>query len=546
MKTLSEIDKWLTQDYDEETKETIRQMIARQDPELDSAFYTQIEFGTGGMRGVMSVGPNRMNRYTIQRATQGLANYLLKQNSSLSILIGYDSRLHSQEFAEDAAAVLAGNGIHVYLFKELRPSPLVSFGCRYKKCQAAIMITASHNPPEYNGYKVYWSDGGQVLPPHDKGIIEEVKKIENLSEIKFAPNSPLIERVLEEIDEPYLDAVATLSYLPKREGHPLKVLYTSLHGTGITILPKLFERLGFTNLIFVDKQCVPDGHFTYAPSPNPEEKEALHLGIEQMKASQADLLIANDPDADRMGAAVLHQGEAYVLNGNQIACLCLEHILTHAKNLPVNAAFIKSIATTELFRKICNDHNVACFDVLTGFKYVAEKIRDWETDGTFHYIFGCEESYGYLLGTFTHDKDGLTAAALMAEMALDAKLKGETLIDRLHAIYDKYGLYYDKLYSLKFEDTREGREKMKQGTAQLRKFPPTELAGIPVIRLDDYFPRSDMLAFWLQDGSKVIIRPSGTEPKVKIYCGVTSTPQTGMKALEQHTNQLIDALRTHF
>lgn len=569
------VEQWLIQDYDQTTKETIRKLAIEDSAELNSAFYTNLEFGTGGMRGVMGVGTNRMNAYTIGKATQGLANYINSQKiDSPSVLIGYDSREQSREFAEVAAKTLAGNGIKVYLFKELRPTPLVSFGCRFKKCTAAIMITASHNPPQYNGYKVYWDDGSQVLPPHDTGIIEEVTKIESLSQVHQSDfNNPLIEELLEDVDNAYVKAIEPLSLYKeeiKKNGHQLHILYTSLHGTGITLMPRVLKDWGFTHLSFVEKQIVPDGKFTYAPSPNPEEIKALQMGMDEMAYKRADILIATDPDADRVGVVCMHNGEAVRLNGNQVACLCLDHILKrrkHLGNLPKNAAFVKTITTTELFKKICDDNNVAMFDVLTGFKYVAEKIREWESEGgTYEYLFGGEESYGYLWGTETRDKDALTAGLLIAEIALVAKLDGKTLVDVRDEISRKYGLYYEALLTLSFPETKEGRDKMTHALDQLRKNPPKEINGIAVKTIDDYdiqlrlevssgakselkLAQSNVLVYWLNDGSKVMVRPSGTEPKVKFYCGVFTksftTPEAGLIGLTSKAAELLKSLEKH-
>ncbi|MCB1114460.1 MAG: phospho-sugar mutase [Chlamydiia bacterium] len=569
------IQSWLAQEYDDKTKDTIRQMLNADDPELNNAFYTNLAFGTGGMRGIMGVGTNRMNRYTIMRATQGLANYIEEENlPNPSVLIGYDSRHHSREFAEIAARVLAANEIDVYIASDIRPTPWVSFGCRFKRCNAAIMITASHNPPEYNGYKVYWSDGAQVLPPHDKGIIEDVNKIESLSEIKKTDlKSPFITWIDEEIDNAYLKAIRPLSLCPdqnKTKGENLKVLYSSLHGTGIKLLPKAMQDWGFSNLTLVEKQCIPDGDFSAAPSPNPEDPEALKMGVEQLLKENLDLLIATDPDADRVGAVVNHQGKAVYLNGNQIACLGLYHILSEKKvqnTLPDNGAAIKTIVTTELFKKIANNFGVTCFNVHTGFKYVAEKIREWEEDSNpYQYLFGGEESFGYLWGTYARDKDGISASLLIQEIALKQKLKGKTLIDLLNEIYERYGLFFETLKSVRFEETKEGKEKMAQSLDKLRNSPPKSLADIAVKTLDDYQKRkrfdllsghvtelplaqSNVLIFWLEDDSKVMVRPSGTEPKVKLYCGVSqstfSNQEEALQTLKSKANTLINALESH-
>lgn len=556
---------WLEEPYDEATKSWIRDNLKNNPDLINRAFYRDLEFGTGGLRGIMGVGSNRMNVYTIRRATQGLANYLLKQNvEHPSVFIGYDGRLNSYEFAIESAKVLAANGIKTFLFKELRPTPLVSYGVRFKKCLSGIMITASHNPPDYNGYKVYWNDGGQVLPPHDIGIIEEVYKLKSLSQIKVGDiNSPLIVKILEEVDNSYLE---TIEKLRLDTGEiPVKVLYTPLHGTGITLMPQVMSRFGVTHFATVEKQSKPDGNFTYAPVPNPEEKEALNMGIEQLLREEHDILIANDPDADRVGVAVRHHGKAVILTGNQIASLCLQYLIKNKKDLPANAAFIKTIVTTELFRKIAVLNGYSSFDVLTGFKYVAEKIREWEENGNpYRFVFGGEESYGYLYGTQTRDKDALIMSALISEMAGFAKKQNKTLIDLRDELYKEYGLYFETLTSLKFPETKEGNEAMKRAVGKLRSNPPLKFGDQDVIAIDDYqlrekldlvtgkkepltLEQSDVLVFWLKDSSKVMIRPSGTEPKVKIYCGVMTaayeTVESGLQELEKRANLLIKQLK---
>lgn len=568
--TKHNLDQWLEGDYDAETKAAIQKMMRENPKAVVDAFYTHLTFGTGGMRGIMGVGSNRMNTYTVTAATQGLANYLLTQPAPAeghSVFIGYDSREHSKEFAEESAKVLAASGIHVYLFPELRPTPLVSFGCRFKKCSSAIMITASHNPPEYNGYKVYWNDGAQILPPHDKNIIKEVEKIASPDQVKRVDSlqHPLIHIVGKEVDEAYLEAIHPLLFYQKQdreEGQKIKVVYTSLHGTGITMVPKAFERWGFTNLIFVKEQIIPDGTFPTVRFPNPEERSALKLGIDTMLQTGADLLIANDPDADRVGVALMHQGEVVVLNGNQIACVLLEHCceaLTKQNRMPQNAAFIKTIATTELFQAICDGYQKICYSVLTGFKYIAEKIHQWDHDHAHQYIFGGEESYGYLLGTKTRDKDAITASGLICEAALQAKLRGETLVDRLYAIYRKHGFFLEKLLSVNFEESKEGKERMLRGIDRLQHTPPKAFCGIAVVTLEDYkrsiktdlatgkqepltLPKSDVLVYWLENGTKLMVRPSGTEPKIKIYCGVRQNNVKDIEEARKQCDSLAEAL----
>lgn len=550
--TTKNVNAWLEGSYDESTKKAIRDLIQENPKALIDSFYKNLEFGTGGLRGIMGVGTNRMNRYTVCAATQGLANYLKKQpGNEFSVFIGYDSRHDSRFFAEESAKVLAGNGIKVYITEDLRPTPLVSFGCRFKKCSAAIMITASHNPPEYNGYKVYWNDGGQVLPPHDIGIIDEAAKIVDFSQVKMLDSfdSPLIEEVASDVDQPYYAAIAKEQLLPqqnKEYGSKLKIVYTSLHGTGITLIKEALHRWGFDKLILVGEQVTPDGRFPYAPSANPEERKALELGIEYLKKNQADLLIANDPDADRVGVVVRHGDEITILNGNQINCILMEHVceaLTNQKRLPSNGAFIKTIVTTEMMQAIADHYKQSLFNVLPGFKYIAQKIREWEnTPNSYKYLFGGEESYGYLLGTETRDKDAIICSALICEAALHQKLQGKTLVDALEDLYKKYGFYDEALVSVAFSETKEGKDQMAAAMERMRNAPPSEIGGCKVVGFEDYWlqkkiniltgevskltlPQSNVLSFRLEDRTKIIVRPSGTEPKIKLYCGTVSQPE---------------------
>ncbi len=546
--TQSHLDQWLNGSYDEKTKNEVQRLIKENPKEILDAFYETLSFGTGGLRGIIGVGCNRINIYTVQFATQGLANYINRQlgnEEEKRVFIGYDCRRFSKDFAQEAARVLAGNGISVFLFKALRPTPLVSFGCRLKKCTAAIMITASHNPPNYNGYKVYWDDGAQVLPPHDVGIIQEVNKISNVENVKKASlDDQKIHWVQEEIDEAYLKSISSLQHFPrliKQKGKNLKVVYTSLHGTGGEILPKALSHWGFTQQFFVEEQMIPDGDFPTVSSPNPEEESALRKGLEKLEQVQGDILIATDPDADRMGVAVLHKGKPVILDGNQIACILLEHVcqsLATLGKLPENAAFVKTIVTTDLFEVIVNAYERTCFNVLTGFKYIAEKIRIWEHDqNSSEFVFGAEESYGYLYGTHVRDKDAIISSLLICEAAFMAKQGGKTLLDRLYDLYRKYGVYRDKLLSLKFAEGKEGKQSMLFAMEKLRNSPPKHFCDIPIVCIEDYLvrekkdcasnkkepitlPKSDVLLFRLEDGSKIVIRPSGTEPKMKIYCSV--------------------------
>ena len=534
------IQTWLKAPYDPETQTEI-QKLQKEDPQrLKDSFYKTLTFGTGGIRELMGVGINSLNIYTIRMATQGLANYLKAQPTQKrhSVFIGYDSRHHSKEFAEETAKVLAGNDIEVFLFKELRPTPLVSFGCRYKKCSAAVMITASHNPPEYNGYKVYWDDGAQVLPPHDKGIIDEFLKIQKIEEVVLADsiNNPLIQLVGEEIDKAYLDTMtkrATFSDDNHQHGKDLSIIYTNLHGTGLTITPQLFERWGFTQVSPVKEQSAFDGDFPHANPPNPEDTKVLAIGAKQMEEQKGDILIANDLDADRVGVMVMHKRKPTPLTGNQMACILLYHLLQ--KEQPKNTAAVKTIVTSELFAEIGQGSHIAIFEVLTGFKYIAEKIREWESQPNGHtFLFGAEESYGYLLGTDVRDKDAPLASCLIAEAALHAKRENKTFIDLLHEIYQKFSIHREGLHSLKFSAGEEGMKQRNDVMEKLRKETPKQIGNTPIIAAEDYktrkkidlktkqesplaLPESDVLRYWLDDGTKIVIRPSGTEPKVKLY-----------------------------
>lgn len=574
--TNQNINSWLNGEYDEDTKRKIRNLLDSDPKEILDSFYTNLRFGTGGLRGVMGVGCNRMNVYTVRTVTQGLADYLNlhPKSNGHSVFIGFDSRNHSREFAEEAAKVLAANHIQVYLCKELRPTPLISFGCRYKKCSAAIVITASHNPPQYNGYKIYWDDGAQVLHPHDQGIIDQIDLIKDVKKIKVAPslNHPRITLIGEELDREYIEAISSLQLSPEQNqqhGAELKIVYTSLHGTGITLIPQTLNRWGFKHVELVKDQIMPDGNFSTVASPNPEDKASLAMGIETLIRTNGDLLIATDPDADRVGIAVKHQNQIRLLDGNQIACICLEYIckaLSEQKKLPERAAFVKTIGTTELFAEIAKAYGKTCFNVLTGFKHIAEKIREWEGSREgYEFVFAGEESFGYLLGTKTRDKDAIIASALISEIALHAKLQKKTLIDLLHDLWHKYGIYVEKLQSLKFDEGREGKEQMGQKMSKLRKNPPKSIHGMGVVCMEDYasskktelttgktssinLPCSNALLFWLEDNSKLMIRPSGTEPIIKLYCGVVNhdfkTIEEGQKAAEQHAENLLKDLQS--
>lgn len=547
---------------DEPTKAVIKNLA--HDPEaLRDAFYTDLAFGTGGLRGIMGVGTNRVNIYTIRKATQALANYILQVGSpKLGVFIGFDNRHNSPLFALETARVLAGNGIKAYVLKELRPTPFISFGCRAKQCQAAIMITASHNPKDYNGYKVYWSDGAQVVPPHDIEIMRAAAQIKTMEEVKVASeNDPLIEWVGPELDTPYIQALQPLQHFPEENqlyGATLKITYSSLHGTGFTLMPKALSSWGFTTVSFVEKQIIPNGDFPTVKSPNPESPAALQLGVDKMCVTHSDLLLVTDPDADRLGLVVMHEGDPTIITGNEIATLCvyfLCDVLTAQKKIPPNSAFVTTVVTTQILKKIAADYKVACEEVLTGFKYIGEKIHTWETNSSGkHFIFGAEESYGYLLGTHARDKDAIVAGCLLAEIALHMKRQGKTLIDLLEIIYRKYGLFREKQASIEFAPGKEGMDKMQVLMTKLRAQLPCSLAGLKVTKTLDYqhghgLPPSDMLLLELEDQSRLIIRPSGTEPKLKIYAAVYEPQFTsleeGVLTCEKKLDLLLKTLRNN-
>lgn len=561
---------WLNSPFDPNTQNQVR-LLMQKPQKLIDAFFCDLSFGTGGMRGLMEVGTNRLNIYTIQRVTQGLANYLNQQKKAGKAVIGFDSRHHSKEFAEESAKVLAANEIQVFLINELRPTPYISFACRFMQADAAIMITASHNPAPYNGYKVYWNDGGQVLPPHDTGMMQEVEKILQPSQIYLSSlSNPLIQQIGNSLDQPYLQAIAPLQNFSKENrqtGKDLKITYTSLHGTGSTIVPQALIDWGFSQIYLVKEQCQPDGSFPTVAFPNPEYQETFVIGLKYMLATQSDLLIATDPDADRIGIAVLHHNKAILLNGNQVAAICADYlceVLSAEHKMPARAAIITTIVSTELLKNIAKHYGIAYMEVLTGFKYIGELIHKWEkSPESYHFLFGAEESYGYLIGTHTRDKDAIVMSCLLAEIALYAKRQNQTLQDRLEKIYQTYGLFQEKQFSMDFATGKEGIEKIQKMMQRLRKNPIPSIAAIKVLYIEDYqkgirftlepkkeedldLPYSNVLLFRLKDQSRLIIRPSGTEPKIKIYL---STCLHSYASLEQGMDQCqahLDALLTNF
>ena len=535
------IDSWLNGNFDKDTKNEILRMQAEDPAALSDAFYRTLEFGTGGMRGILGVGTNRMNKYTVGFATQGLANYLIKCcKQNIKVAISFDSRNFSTEFASISANILAANGIQVFLFDSLRPTPELSFAVRHLQCNAGIMITASHNPKEYNGYKVYWNDGGQLVPPHDKNVINEVNKIKSVDQVKWDGHPELIRKIGKDIDNVYLTLIKRLTLNPETvaEAKDLCIVYTPLHGTGISVVPQALADFGFKNVHIVEEQAVTDGNFPTVKSPNPEEHAALELAISKAKKVKADIVLATDPDADRVGIAVRGKGGTYQLfNGNQTATLLFHYVLSQTNINPLNNNYflVKTIVTTDLINQIATDYNVECFDVLTGFKYIAEKIREFE--GKKQFMVGGEESYGYLVSDFVRDKDAVSACCLIAEMAAYYKtVYHKSLIDQLETLYRQYQYFKEDMVSLT-EPGEAGMQAIQQRMSDLREKSPKTLGGQRVLKIYDYkaqhsyntvtktserieLPVSNVLQFITEDGSKVTVRPSGTEPKIKFYFSV--------------------------
>ncbi|MDR3286143.1 MAG: phospho-sugar mutase [Prevotellaceae bacterium] len=536
---LEKAQSWLSDKYDSETRKQVQYLIDNDEQELVESFYRTLEFGTGGLRGIMGVGSNRMNKYTVAMATQGLANYLKKEinDAEISVAIAYDCRNNSNFFAKIASSVLAANGIKVYLFDSLRPTPELSFAVRYFSCNSGIVVTASHNPKEYNGYKVYWNDGGQIVAPHDKNIIAEVNKITDIDEVKFSDNDDKIIMTGNEIDNIYIDKLCSLSMSPEiiSKHNDMKIVYTPLHGTGVKLVPKMLRQLGFTNIINVAEQDVNDGNFPTVLSPNPEESSALKMAIDKAIATDADLVMATDPDGDRVGVAVRNSDNEFVLlNGNQTAAIITYYLLKKwsEKGLLKGKEYIvKTIVTSNLLNKIAEKFNVECFDVLTGFKYIAEKIK--ENEGVKKFIAGGEESYGFLVGEFVRDKDAVMTCGIIAEIAAWASDNNKTFIDLLRDIYLEFGFYKEKLVSLT-KKGKAGVEEIQQMMHNFRENPPRSFAGSELKFAYDYQsaemldfanglrtkinqPKSNVLQFVTGDGTVDSVRPSGTEPKIKFY-----------------------------
>ena len=525
-------EKWLNTSIDEQAKQEIISLRENNVNEFNDAFYRTLEFGTGGLRGIMGIGTNRMNKYIVAMTTQGFCNYIAENNQGKQIktVISYDSRNNSREFAKITARVMAANGFKVYLFEDIRPTPELSFAVRELKADAGVMLTASHNPKEYNGYKAYWNDGAQLTSPHDELVIEKVNAITDLSQVKMQDDDKNITIIGEDMDKIYLEKVKSISINSQciKKQKDLKIVYTPLHGTGISLVPKALKAYGFENVICVKEQSIPDGNFPTCVSPNPEEPAALEMGIKLAKELDADMLLATDPDADREAIALKdNKGEWIILNGNQTASLLTYYLLSANKNanaLKGNEYIIKTVVTTDLINKIAEDFSVEYFDVLTGFKHIASKIREHE--GKKRYIGGGEESFGYLIGDFVRDKDAVSACCILAEMVACLKEEGTNLYDFLLQLYTKYGFFQEKQVSI----TRKGKtgaEEIQKMMMDFRNNPPKQLDNDEVVEIIDYLetektqlPKSNVLQYLLKSGSKVSVRPSGTEPKIKFYFSI--------------------------
>ena len=539
------INTWLTGDYDESSKAEIRQLIDDKNvTELTDAFYRDLEFGTGGLRGIMGVGSNRVNKYTLGTATQGLSNYLKKiyPDQQIKVVIAHDNRNNSSVFANVVANVFSANGIYVYFFEGLRPTPELSYAIRSLGCQSGVMLTASHNPKEYNGYKAYGADGGQLVAPHDEAVMAEVLKIKDISEVNFKGIDSNIEKIGKEIDEKYLDDLAKLSISKDaiQRQHDLKIVFSPIHGTGGVMVPPALKRFGFTNVITVDEQMIVDGNFPTVIYPNPEEAEALTLALAKAAEVDADIVMATDPDADRVGLAIKDDaGQFILLNGNQALCLLVDYVLSaweSAGKLDGDQYVVKTIVTSYMIDAIAASKDVECLNVLTGFKYIGEIMTQRQGKKTF--VVGGEESYGYLVGEHARDKDAVVACCMFAELAAYYKDQGRSVYDVLLGLYIKYGFYKEKLISIT-KKGKAGAEEIKAMMDDYRANTPTELGGNKVIMLKDYktstskdmrtgevvkieLPSSNVLQFFTEDGSIISARPSGTEPKIKFYCSVKS------------------------
>ncbi|WP_121355070.1 phospho-sugar mutase [Flavisolibacter nicotianae] len=538
------VNSWLNGAYDEDVKTSIKELQKNNPEDLADAFYRNLEFGTGGLRGIMGIGTNRMNKYTVGMATQGYTNYLKKSfpNEEIKVAIAHDSRNNSRFFAETAANVFAANGLKVFLFEDLRPTPELSFTIRHLGCKGGVVCTASHNPKEYNGYKAYWTDGGQLVPPHDKAVIAEVEKIADVNDVKWSGGEANITIIGKELDDAYVQMVKSLSVYPEviRQQKDLKIVYTPIHGTGIKQVPAVLKAFGFENVTIVDEQATPDGNFPTVHYPNPEESEAMSIGLKKAQEIDADILCGTDPDADRVGIGVKDtKGNWVLMNGNQTAVLAFNYMIESRKEKGLqqpNDMVVKTIVTTNMIDVIAKQAGVNCYNVLTGFKWIAELIR--EKEGKEKYIVGGEESYGLMIGDEVRDKDAVSAVALLCEMAAYEKSKGRSLYEKLLDLYVKFGYYQEDLISIT-KKGRNGQQEIADMMESFRANPPKELAGSKVIQLLDYekgvktdltsgatetiqLPKSNVLQFITEDGSKISARPSGTEPKIKFYFSVNT------------------------
>jgi phosphoglucomutase len=553
------IDQWLNGKYEQSVKDEIKKLQTENPDELADAFYKNLEFGTGGLRGIMGIGTNRMNKYTIGMATQGYANYLKQCFGDVKVAIAHDSRNNSRFFAETTANVFAANGIKVYLFEALRPTPELSFAIRHLGCQGGVVCTASHNPKEYNGYKAYWNDGSQLVPPHDKNVILEVEKIASVDDVKWSGGEANIISIGKEMDEAYMDMVKGLSVYPDvcAAQSDLKIVYTPIHGSGITLVPDVLKRFGFNNVHIVEEQALPDGNFPTVVYPNPEETDAMSMGLAKAKKLDADILMGTDPDADRVAIGVKDsKGEWVLLNGNQTAMIAFNYMIEARKAKGIaqpNDMVVKTIVTTNMIDAIAKANNVACYNVLTGFKWIAEKIR--QSEGKENYIIGGEESFGLMIGDKIRDKDGVSAVALCCEMAAYEKNKGRSLYDKLTELYLQYGFYKEALVNV-VKKGMNGAKEIADMMEGFRANPPKTIDGKPVQQLLDYelqtgknletgeswkidLPKSNVLQFLLADGTSISARPSGTEPKIKFYFSV-NTKLANASAFEAAEKELND------
>ncbi len=560
------VQKWLDGNFEQSVKDEIKKMQQEHPDDLADSFYRNLEFGTGGLRGIMGIGTNRMNKYTVGMATQGYANYLNQSfgQGNVKCVVGHDSRNNSRQFAEIVANVMGANGIKVFLFEALRPTPELSFAIRHLGCQGGVVCTASHNPKEYNGYKAYWNDGGQLVPPHDKNVITEVEKIADVDDVKWSGGEANITLIGKEMDEAYMNMVKSLSVYPEvcKAQHDLKIVYTSIHGTGITLVPEVLSRFGFTNVTIVDEQKEPNGNFPTVVYPNPEEAEAMSIGLKKAKEIDADILLGTDPDSDRVGIGVKdHHGNWVLMNGNQTAVLAFNYMIEARKAKGINQPndmIVKTIVTTEMIDDIAKGNDISCYNVLTGFKWIAELIK--EKEATENYIIGGEESYGLMIGNQIRDKDAVSAVALLCEMAAYEKNKGRSLYEKMIDLYVQYGFYKESLISI----TKKGMNGQAEIAAMMegyRNNTPTTINGSAVAQLLDYqlqkgknvqtgeewaitLPKSNVLQFVLADGSKISARPSGTEPKIKFYFSVHAKldKAENFDTVHQQLNERIDGI----